>query len=403
MQLADGTLILSATDLVGYLACDHLSTMELGRVAGMWDKPIRRDDPTIALIQAKGDLHEAAYLDELRAKGLRVVEIETGELRTPDALRAAEAQTHEAMRSGADVIFQATFFDGRWRGHADFLFKRPDRPSPGLGAWSYDIGDTKLARSVKAGAILQMCVYADLLERLQGIPPEWLYVITGDRVEHRNRTADFAPYFRYVKARFEGRVAAGVEAGLGLTYPVPVDHCRVCTWYPTCIQRRRDDDHPSIVAGLSRLDTERFAAVGIPTLTAIAGLGPDATVEGLREARLARLRAQARLQLHERTTGERVWELVEPDPDDPGKGLAALPEPSPWDLFFDIEADPWATDVGLEYLLGVVEEVDGEPVYRAIWARDQDEEREAFLTFLRLVTDRLDAHPEMHVYHYGGY
>ena len=45
------------------------------------------------------------------------------------------------MRDGADVIFQATFFDGRWRGHADFLFKRPDRASPVLGSWSYDIAD----------------------------------------------------------------------------------------------------------------------------------------------------------------------------------------------------------------------------------------------------------------------
>ena len=52
MQLAaDGTLIVSATDLVGYLACDHLATLELGRVQGRWDKPVRRDDPTIALIQ----------------------------------------------------------------------------------------------------------------------------------------------------------------------------------------------------------------------------------------------------------------------------------------------------------------------------------------------------------------
>ncbi len=34
-----GTLIVSATDLVGYLACDHLATLELGRVEGRWDKP----------------------------------------------------------------------------------------------------------------------------------------------------------------------------------------------------------------------------------------------------------------------------------------------------------------------------------------------------------------------------
>ena len=32
-----------------------------------------------------------------------------------------------------------------------FLFKRADRPSPALGSWSYDVADTKLARSVKAG------------------------------------------------------------------------------------------------------------------------------------------------------------------------------------------------------------------------------------------------------------
>ncbi len=403
MQLAkDGTVLLSATDLVGFLACDHLSTLELGRIAGRWERPVRRDDPTIALIQEKGDLHEADYLARLRAEGRRVVEIEKGDLRTPDDLRAAEAATLAAMRDGADVIFQATFFDGRWRGHADFLFRRDDRPSPVLGGWSYDIADTKLARSVKGGAILQMCVYAALLERLQGIPPETLSVITGDGVGHAFRTADFAPYFRFVKARFEARVAAGIDAGLA-TYPDPVDHCRVCTWFPTCIERRRDDDHPSLVAGMSRLDTERFGQAGLSTMTAVATQALDLAVPDMRESRRLRLREQARLQRHRLDTGEWLWELIEPDPTDPGKGLSALPEPSPWDLFFDIEADPWATEVGLEYLLGVVEIVDGEPVYHAIWGTDQTREREAFLALLRMVTERLDAHPEMHVYHYGGY
>jgi predicted RecB family nuclease len=400
-RASDGSILLSATDLVGFLACDHLSTLELGRIEGRWERPHRKDDPTIALIQEKGDLHEASYLAALRAEDKRVVEIEKGELRTPDDLRAAEAATLAAMRDGADVIFQATFFDGRWRGHADFLFKREDRASD-LGSWSYDIADTKLARSVKGGAILQMCVYADLLERLQGVPPETLSVITGDGVRHAHRTADFAPYFRYVKARFEARVAAGIDAGAA-TYPDPVDHCRVCTWFPTCIDRRRADDHPSLVAGLSRLDTERFALADATTLTAIAERPLEATVKDMRDGRRIRLREQARVQLHKQRTGEWLWELVEPDPADPGKGLAALPEPSPWDLFFDIEADPWATEVGLEYLLGVVEEVDGAPVYRAIWGTDQAQEREAFIEFLRLVTERLDAHPEMHVYHYGGY
>jgi hypothetical protein len=188
----DGSVILSATDLVGFLACDHLSSLELGRIEGRWERPHRRDDPTIALIQEKGDLHEAAYLARLRDEGRSVVEITTGDLRTPDDLRAAQTETLEAMRDGADVVFQATFFDGRWRGHADFLFKRPDRPSD-LGSWSYDIADTKLARSVKGGAILQMCVYADLLQRLQGVPPETLAVPTCARTRIRSITVGCAP------------------------------------------------------------------------------------------------------------------------------------------------------------------------------------------------------------------
>ena len=403
MQLAhDGTLIISATDLVGYLACDHLATLELGRVEGLWEKPIRKDDPTIELIQQKGDLHEADYLASLRASGLSVIEIETGDLRTPEQLRAAQAITLDAMRSGADVIFQATFFDGRWRGHADFLFKRPDRPSL-LGDWSYDIADTKLARSVKGGAILQMCVYADLLEGLQGIAPEWLYVITGDRVRHRHRTDDFSAYFRYVRARFDARVTAGLAGGPAGTYPNPVDHCRVCTWYPMCIDRRRADDHLSIVAGMRRLDTERLSAAGVPTLAGLAALDPDRAIEGVARPQLTRVREQARLQLQKRVTGDYVFELIPPDPADNGRGLSALPEPSPWDLFFDIEADPWATEVGLEYLLGIVEEIDGEPHYIDIWATSQEEEKAAFERFMGLVIERLDAHPEMHVYHYGGY
>ena len=404
MQIAsDGTLIVSATDLVGYLACDHLATLELGRVEGLWDKPVRRDDPTIALIQEKGDLHEASYLAALRAEGRTVVEIPKDDLRTPDQLRAAQAQTLAAMRAGADVVFQATFFDGRWRGHADFLFKRPDRPSPVLGAWSYDVADTKLARSVKAGAILQMCVYAALLEGLQGIAPEWLEVITGDRIHHAHRTDDFSAYFRYVRARFDARLSDGLADRPAETYPNPVDHCRVCTWFPMCIDRRRTDDHLSIVAGMRRVDTERLTEAGVSTLAGLAVLEADRPIDGIGGPQLTRLRDQARLQLHERMSGTRVFELVAPDPEDRGRGLAALPEPSPWDLFFDIEADPWATEVGLEYLLGVVDASGGEPRYLDIWATSQEAEREAFERFIHLVTDRLDAHPEMHVYHYGGY
>lgn len=405
----DGTLVVSATDLVGFLECDHLVTLELERTHGLRDKPFR-DDPQLALIQKRGYAHEQAYIGRLRAEGREVLEIDTGDLKSPARLREAEARTLAAMRSGADVIFQATFFDGRWRGHADFLIRRDDRPSD-LGAWSYDVADTKLARRVKAAAILQMCVYADLLERLQGVAPETVSVVTGDGIAHPHRLEDYAAYYRAAKSRFEERLAADAAAMADgaaavvapATYPEPVDHCRVCPWWSVCVDQRRADDHLSIVAGAARTTRRKLVDAGVPTLTVLAQLPEDRPVPKMTPRVLTRVRRQAALQLRYRQTHELAYELIAPDPDQPGRGLAALPEPSPLDVFWDIESDPWALEDGLEYLLGYVVNDGPEPAFHALWGHDRAGEKAAFEAFIDLVMDRLARDPAMHVYHYGGY
>ncbi len=398
MQLIEGTLIVSATDLVGYLNCDHLATLELGRAEGRWERPVRFD-PEIELMQERGAAHEQAYLERLRAAGRSIHEIQVAELRTPNQLRAAEAETLAAMRAGRDVIYQATFFDGRWRGHADFLL-RVERPSD-LGAWSYEIADTKLTRTVKANAILQMCVYAEGLTRLQGVPPLSVHVVTGDGTAHPYRLADYAAYYRAVKARFEERFFGGGPEPA--TYPEPVDHCRVCAWWPMCVDRRRADDHLSLVAGMRRSYTKTLSEHGIATLTALARSPAGAPVGELALTPLDRLRHQARLQLEGRRTGRLIYELLPPDPSQPGVGLAALPPPSALDVFFDIEADPWVGEGGIEYLLGWAEEVDGAGVYHALWGHDAASEKRAFEAFIDLVVERRRRDPGMHVYHYAAY
>ncbi len=397
---ADGTVVVSATDLVGYLACDHLATLELERIAGLRRKP-DRSDPELELLQERGDRHERDHLERLRAAGRSIVEIPEAlrSARDLPELRAAAEATRDAMASGADVVFQATFFDGRWRGHADFLV-RTDRPSR-LGPWAYDVADTKLARHVKASALLQMCVYADLLERVQGVPPETLTVVTGDGNLHDHRYADFAAFHRLVKGRFEERVFGAARAGP--TYPDPVDHCRVCGWWPTCVERRESDDHLSLVAGMSRTATERFVEAGIATLERLGETPATTSVSEMAPATFSRLQGQAAIQLDGRRSGRLEYELLAPDPERPVHGLGALPEPSPLDVFFDIEADPWIGDAGLEYLLGWSELDDGQDRYHAIWAHDRTQEKAAFEAFIDAVVDRLERDPAMHVYHYAAY
>lgn len=407
MQRIEGQLVVSATDLAGWLACDHLASLELGALAGLWDRPWDRDDPELQILREHGDEHERRFLDRLRREGRSVVELPRPAERTTEALRAAEAEVVAAMSKGVGAIYQATLFDGRWLGHADFLV-RVERPSPAFGPWSYEIVDTKLARSVKGGALIQVCLYADRLAAIQGVAPTWVHVVTGDGHLHPIRLAEIEAYFRTVKSSYE-RVVFGTPAapprdpGAAPTYPHPVEHCRVCAWFPRCIDRRRADDHLSLVAGMTRRVSERLGLAGIDTLAALGQLPSTSIVPEVRPTTLARLREQARLQLEGRTTGQLLYELIPPAPDEPVRGLALLPEPSPLDLFFDIEADPWVADGGLEYLLGVLEAPDGIPVYSPLWAHDRAGERAALERFLDRVVERLDRDPAMHVYHYGGY
>ncbi len=408
MQLhEDGTLVVSATDLVGFLECDHLVTLEQLRALGQIEKPFR-DDPELELVRRRGYDHERRYIEMLEAGGRTVIEMQLRDPKTPADLRASEAETLKAMRDGVDVIFQGTFFDGRWRGHPDFLVRRDDRPS-GLGEWSYDVADTKLAKRVKAAAILQMCVYADLLERLQGLPPETISVVTGDRASHQHRLDDYAAYYRFAKRRFEDRVFPSAASGSPLapptdTYPEPVDHCRVCSWWQLCMDRRRADDHLSIVAGAAKTQRRHLVEAGVPTLAALGRLPADRRVRDMQPRILERLRRQAALQLEKRTDGVDRYELIPPNPDEPGKGLAALPPPSRLDVFFDIEADPWALNDGLEYLFGWTEVApDGSRPFHALWAHDREQEKAMLEAFVDLVMDRIERDPRMHVYHYGGY
>src|SRR5712692_10906727 len=244
MQLIDDALITSATDLTNFLECEHLTQLDLAAARGQLVRP-EQEDPELEVLRRHGQLHEQRYLDHLKAQGLAVVEICSQGGDVASRYSQEHDQTLTAMRAGAQVIYQGTFYgDGRI-GHADFL-QRVEIPSD-LGPYSYEVADTKLARHVKVNALLQMCAYSEQLGPAQGREPENMHVVLGDMTVASERVADYSAYYRSVKARFEDALAEAIE-----TYPHPVDHCKMCAWSPCCDQRRREDDHLSFVAGLSR-------------------------------------------------------------------------------------------------------------------------------------------------------
>jgi predicted RecB family nuclease len=393
--LDDGRAVYTATDLCDYLACGHLVALKR-RIAG--GEQIQRDPSALSEVLATlGAGHEQHHLESLVAKGLRIKAFDDGrdrEATSAAQLHALEAETIEAMGAGFDVIYQPTFFDGRWLGRADFLL-RVETPCA-RWPYAYEAADAKLARRVRSEALLQLCEYSAHLGRLQGTEPLSMQVILGDGVEHRYRVDEFSAYHGTVKRDFEAAMLAGLDS----TYPDPVEHCNTCGFAARCAAQRRDDDHLSQVARMRSGQVRVLQAAGIATLTDLAGT-PAGTQPPARMSAHAfdSLRAQASLQHrgHE-AGGVPRFELL--DAWEQGRGLCSLPPPSSGDLFFDMEGDGLARDVPLEYLFGAV---DTNGRYQAWWGHDDAGERRAFEQFVDFAIDLLDRHPDMHIYHYAAY
>ena len=186
MQRHAGTTLFSASDLVGFLECEHLTTLQLQDLITPLERA--KDDDSARLIQAKGLEHEADFLASLKAQGLRVAEI--GSAGEPEQ-RARE--TDRVLREGPDVVFQAALLAPPLFGLADFLL-RVERPSE-LGDFSYEVLDTKLSRSAKSKFAVQLAFYSDLLASAQGVEPHAMHLALGDGTRRSFRVANYSRYF----------------------------------------------------------------------------------------------------------------------------------------------------------------------------------------------------------------
>ena len=157
------------------------------------------------------------------------------------------------------------------------------------------------------------------------------------------------------------------------------------------------------MAGISKVQINELKQHGVTTAEALAALPlplPWKPERGSAESYI-RVREQARVQVQARKTGELKFEVL---PVESGFGLTRLPEPSPGDVFLDLEGDPFAGEGGFEYLFGYLfADEDGKPEYRGAWALSRADEKKVFQEFVDFVMARWEKTPGLHIYHYAPY
>jgi predicted RecB family nuclease len=384
MKIAGEQTFLSATDLSTHFGCRHATKLNILRAKGEL-KQAYFDDPSLEALRKKGEEFEAQCLLNFEADGKTIARIDKENKQT------AFEETKKAMLAGVDIIYQARLQHEIWLGWADFLIKS-DRPSS-LGHWSYEVLDTKLSNNTRASSILQICLYSKLLEYVQGVLPENMY-IRNPNGEETFRVNDYMAYFRLIQKHLLTSIVNREEQ----TYPDPVPLCEMCEWWSMCNERRRADDHLCFIAGMGNLQVREVKTHGIDSLASMAGLTNPVPFKPTRGSKdtFNRLREQARIQLESRNQQKCLYEIL---PYEEGFGLYRLPEPDAGDMFFDFEGDPFVGPAGREYLFGWV----CNNQYESIWANTEPEEKAAFENFIDKVMQIWNKNPGMHIYHFSPY
>jgi len=386
-------ILFTAGDIVNFLSCPHHTALDLADLQAPLPKTEANEE--LRLIQAKGALHESQHAKQLRKQHHEFVDIRDA----GDGARERIRATRQAMQAGADILYQPVLRDGCLTGTADF-FRRIERPSA-LGAWSYEVLDTKLAMSARTRFVIQLAFYSKILAAVQGLLPARMHVVLGDGREKAYAFKDYNWYLERLLQRFFEQVQSELEGCAKETSPEPRDHCEVCRWMEICEKQRQKADHLWQVANIRKSQIRKLQGAGIHTMEALAKMDPDMHIPGMAEGTLDTIQRQARLQVLAREQNENMLEHL---PLVPGqkRGFERLPRPSEGDMFFDMEGNP-LEEGGLEYLFGLCFLDHGKPVFKAFWAHSRSEEKTAFEGFIDFVTRRLRAYPDAHIYHYAHY
>ena len=395
MQIFDGQLVYSATDLIGHGDCSHMTALSIAHQLDLVDiKPVKAGGMA-ALAGKRGNEHELKVLELMKSEGKVVTDL-TGMPRASRAeLTASAEQTKAALDRGDDLVYQGIFFDGVFLGYPDFLI-RVDDPKYSRG-YTYEVWDAKLKRSLSAHAVLQMTAYSRQLNKLGFEHADYLRAYLGDMSVVEFLISDALPYLEKISKEYEELLQEKAQVP-NPTWSSKIAACEMCKWSKVCETGREEARDLSLVANLRKDQRKQLIATDIKTIEQLALATDEARPSGISADTFNRLRHQAKMQARQDKDKEVSHEVFSE------RGLAQLPKPSKGDIWFDMEGDPFAlAPKGLEYLFGAITYDKDIDEFMPFWAHSAEAEKKAFEDFVDWVQMRRKIWPDLHVYHYASY
>ena len=404
MRKIDERWLISPRDIVAELECDHRLNLEWAVAIGEIKPPAEEDNPELELLAKQGRLHEEQLVNKLKESG-SFVDIGTPEF-NHEWLSNAHARTLDAISSGVDTVYQATFYTENFLGFADFLILHRDEAGipakDALGKFIYDPVDAKSARSAKTAAVLQVATYAAVMQELDLATPKKVKLwLGGDDNSWEADAVDLIALANLFRDRTLQRISNFIEPPSPNWAP-PRESCARCRWQANCDLGRREANDISLIQGIRSSTRQLLVQNGISTIAELA-IAKDADrprqPREVSKETFNKLRSQAAIQLKgPDAAGRPQFEINDVE------AFGLLPEQDPGDIWFDIEGDPFANNGnGLEYMFGYLYSTHAGHEFDSFDARNPAEEKIAFMEFVNYVLGRLSEFPKMHVYHYASY
>jgi len=389
--------LLTASKFKNWLACNYTTINELRKNKSEIKKKER--SKTEKIRAQRGDEFEEKIYKELIKKYPKHIKIKKDDHKIE--------KTIETIKKGYDLIHKAYFKNEDWFGQIDFLIKVEGKKTK-LGNFGYEVYDTKLSSLEKTEHIVQLNIYNEWLEKLQGEnekAPDNMWLVLGNKENKKKyKVSDYQLYFKKNKDKYINFLNSDKKK----TYPERCQFCNLCDWIDVCEKKWLEVDHLNQIAKIRRDQISKIKQQGIKTLAQFSNLKETEKIKGLNPAVFKTHLSQAKLLMKSKKSKKPEQNIL---PLKYKRGFNKLPKSSNHDLFFDLEGvdktlnpEDSATNVeGLEYLFGIYYIDNDKEVYLAYWSENQKEEEENFKKVLKFFNDHLKKYPECHIYHYNHY